>query len=318
VIIRQSDLASFQRCAQEVKLRRLAVEQGWAEPALSATLRGSVLHYAFMVLARLMHEGREDALEVALATFEHYWDPRHITELEGIDRPVDEWIGTDTWGGLLQRSLGNLRAAAAWLKRDKAVLLGLEHSFDVPIVIDGEEHTLHGTVDMLNLRMVNSRPELGIDDLKGYRRKKTRLDRATQWTVYSYASLQPQFWVPFYENAEVLEGFAEVVDRLDLRGLALYPPATPDERTVIPRVGRLLWAWDGFEVQSTGYRTDLHYAQLRAQLREYIGAVRHGVWPLTVDAHVCDYCPFGGLRADGSGLPICGDAPIPPRQEGIQ
>ena len=35
--IRQSDLASFQYCAQQVKLREQAVEQGWHQPILSAT-----------------------------------------------------------------------------------------------------------------------------------------------------------------------------------------------------------------------------------------------------------------------------------------
>lgn len=316
LVIRQSDLASFQYCAQQVDLKRRAKAQGWREPVLSATARGTVLHYAFQVLQKLHHEGREDALDVALATFERYWEPDRITELDGIDGPIDEWIGHDTWGGLLARSLNSLRQAYEWLKKERSVLLSLEHSFDVPIEIDGEVHTLHGTADRINLRMVNSRPVLGIDDLKGYRRKKTHLDWATQWTLYSYASLQPEFWTSFYDEG-VIDSFAEVMDRLHARGVTLYHgTSTRHDLEVIPRRGRLLWAWDGFQVQDTGYRTERHYARLRAQLRQYIRAVRYDVWPLTVDGHVCTYCPFNGL-AD-NGLPICGDAPLPPRQEGIQ
>ena len=308
VIIRQSDLASYQYCAQQVKLKKAAKADGWQEPVLSATARGTVLHYAFEVLQKLHHEGRADALDVALATFEHYWEPAHIGEIS--EGPVTEWIGHDTWGGLLQRSLGNLRAAYEWIKKDKSVLLGLEHTFDVPIVIDGEQHTLHGTIDRLALRMINSRPVIGVDDLKGYRRKKTHLDWATQWTLYSYASLQPQFWEPFYVDDAIAEGFAEIVDRLDRRGLAIYAASADDSREVLPRAGRLLWAWDGFQAVSTGYRTEAHYARLRAHLREYIKSVRADIYPLTVDGHVCSYCPFGNG--------ICGDAPLPARQEGIE
>lgn len=312
MIIRQSDLASYQYCAQQVKLKADAKRQGWQEPVLSATARGTVLHFAFEVLQRLHHEGREDALDVALATFEHYWEPTHIGEIS--EGPVTEWIGHDTWGGLLQRSLGNLRAAYEWIKKDKSVLLALEHTFDVPIVIDDEEHTLHGTIDRLALRMINSRPVLGVDDLKGYRRKKSHLDWATQWTLYAYASLAPEFWAPFYEDEAVVEGLADVVDRLDRRGLELYPGVhtlgEPTGTRTIPRAGRLLWAWDGFQVLDTGYRGEAHYGRLRAHLREYIKAVRADVYPLTVDGYICSYCPFGNG--------ICGGAPLPARQEGIE
>jgi hypothetical protein len=309
VIIRQSDLASYQYCAHQVKLKKAAKADGWAEPVLSATARGTVLHYAFQVLQKLHHEGREDALDVALATFEHYWEPSHIGDIS--EGPVTEWIGHDTWGGLLQRSLGNLRAAHEWIKKDKSILLGLEHTFDVPIEIDGEVHTLHGTIDRLGLRMVNMRPVLSVDDLKGYRRKKTHLDWATQWTLYSYASLQPEFWTAFYDEA-VIDGFAEVMDRLHGRGKTLYHGRSArHDLEVIPRRGRLLWAWDGFQVQDTGYREEPHYARLRAHLREYIKAVRADVYPLTVDGFICSYCPFGAAG-------ICGNAPLPTRQEGIE
>lgn len=306
--IRQSDLASFAYCAQQIKLTKQMAEQGYQRPVLSATARGSVLHFAFQTLQKLRHEGREDALAVALATFEHYWDPNHIQEVT--EGPVEIWIGHDTWGGLLARSLDSLRAADRWLQTEKSVLLGLEHSFDVPIVIDGEEHTLHGTVDRLNLRMVNARPVIGIDDLKGYRQQKFGLDWATQWTLYSFASLQPEFWEPFYTDDAIVEGFAEVVDRIDKRGMAIHESPSRGDKPLLPRRGRLFWAWNGFVVQDVGWRTDAHYARLRAHLREYIGAVRAGVYPLNVDAHICTFCPFS--------KGICGGEPLPARQEGIK
>lgn len=300
LVIRQSDLASYQWCAQQVHLREKAKAEGWHEPILSATAGGTVFHYAAQVLQKLHHEGREDALDVALATFARYWDPNHIGEIS--EGPVDVWIAQDTWGGMQARHQANLRAMYAWLKKERSVLLSLEHTFDVPIVIDGEEHTLHGTVDRLALRMVNARPVLAIEDFKTYRRKPEALDWNTQMTLYSFASLDPQFWTPFFENEVVLEGFSEVLDRLDARGLALWG----DSDNVIPRRGRILRAWDGFNVHEAGWRTEAHYARLKAHLREYIKARRAGVYPLTVDSHHCRFCPFNNG--------ICGDAPLPERQ----
>lgn len=305
MIIRQSDLASFQWCAQKVHLTERAKAEGWHEPILSATAGGTVFHYAAQVMQKLHHEGREDALDVALATFARYWDPEHIGEIS--EGPVDVWIAHDTWGGMQARHQANLKAMYAWMKKERSVLLSLEHTFDVPIVIDGEEHTLHGTIDGLRLRMVNSRPALGIDDLKTWRKKPDRLDWNTQATVYSWASLQPEFWAPFYENEVILEGFADVLDRLDARGLALF--GEQEGREVIPRRARFLRAWDGFVAHDAGWRTEAHYARLRAHLREYIKARRAGVYPLTVDGAHCTWCPFG--------KGICGDAPLPARQEDI-
>jgi|GEM_PF-3449114 len=304
--IRQSDLASFQRCAQQVKLKEQAKEQGWHEPILSATAAGTVMHYAFQTLQKLHHEGREDALDVAIATLQRYWDPSNISMIS--EGPVDVWIANDTYHGMLRRHTENLKAADAWIRRDKSILLSIEHTFDVPIVIDGEEHTLHGTVDRLCLRMISGRPVLGVDDLKTWRKKHYYLDSNTQATVYSYASLQPEFWNSFYEDETVLESFHEVVERLSARGLQLYQGLRKD-LTVIPRRARFLRAWDGFEVNDAGWREEPHFARMRAQLREYIAARRAGVYPLTVDGSICRFCPFN--------LGICGDVPGPQRQEGI-
>lgn len=298
--IRQSDLASFQRCAQQVKLNKAAQVNGWRPDILSATARGTVWHYAFMVLQKLHHEGREDALPVAIATFEQYWDPSNISQIS--EGPVDVWLPRDSWGGLRKRSIEALRGAYEFLNRDKSILLAVEHSFNVPIEIDGETHTLHGTVDRLVLRMIERTPVLGIDDAKTGQ-IKSHLDSATQWTVYAFASQDPCFWGDFDS-----EGFEEVERRLGARGVQLY--RSHEDLPLIARRGRWLAARDEFAVKDCGWRTEAHYARLRAQLREYVAAVRADVYPLTVDGAICQYCPWN------SG--VCGNAPIPLRQEGIE
>lgn len=302
--IRQSDLASFNYCAQRMKLDRLAQGRGEQAPVLSATARGTVIHHALQLMGQLHHEGREDALEVAKATFDYYWEPENVHLLVG--GPIDTWIGKDTWVGLKSMSHRALEGAYNFLEAEakRSILLALEHSFWVPIEIDGETHTLHGTVDRLSLRTYYKKPYLSIDDWKSGR-EATYLDWATQWTLYAYASQNAAFWSDFVDS----EGFQEIEERLNARGLQLYD--SPDDLPLIERRGRWLSVRDGFKERDCGWRTEQHYARLKAQLREYIKAVRADIYPLTVDGHVCNYCPW-------SRSGDCGDAPLPERQVGIE
>lgn len=302
--IRQSDLASFNYCAQQLKLNRAAEARGRPRPVLSATARGTVIHHALQMMGKLHHEGREDALSVAKATFDYYWEPDKVPELVG--GPIDAWIGKDTWVGLKSQSHRALEGAYDFLQKEdkRSVLLALEHSFWVPIEIDGEWHTLHGTVDRLALRTYYKRPYLSIDDWKSGR-EATYLDWETQWTLYAYASQHPAFWSDFTDS----EGFQEIEQRLIDRGVQLYN--SPDDLPLIGRRGRWLSVRDGFKERDCGWRGEEHYSRLKAQLREYIKAVRADIYPLTVNGHVCNYCPWGR-----SGE--CGDAPLPERQDGIE
>lgn len=298
--IRQSDLAAFQRCGMQQHLYEEAQAGGQRGENLSATVFGTVVHHALQVLEKLHHEGRQDALDVALATFTHYWMPENIEQLE--PGGIDVWLPRQTYGGLRERGLRGLRDYYDVLKVDNGILLALEHTFEVPIEIDDEWHTLTGTVDRLALRFDSKRkPQLSIEDFKTG--KKPRFLRyATQWTVYSYASLQPNFWAEFTSPE-----FDDMLRRLAARGHDLIP--TPDQLTVLPRKGRWLSLQDGFAMSDAGWRTEHDYARLRVQLREYIKARRFEVRPLTVHGEVCTYCPFARNGA-------CGGVPIPELDEG--
>jgi len=297
VRIRQSDLATFQRCAQQVKLGRT---YGGGE-TLSATVFGTVFHYALMVLEQLHNAGREDALQVAEQTFLYYWEPDHVPELQESqgDAPVgiQVWLPRTSYGGYRDRGLRGLRLYYnEVLTVDTGILLAVEHTFEVPWDVDGEVHTLTGTVDRLALRWHNRQPYLSVEDAKTGK-KPTYLRFATQWTLYSAASTKPEFWVDFNDPA-----FNELHQKLADKKLDLME--NPDNFPVIPRRGRWLSFRDGFSIHDAGWRTEADYRRLTVHLREYIKANRADVFPLTVSGEVCTYCQF-------SRNGMCGGEPLP-------
>ncbi len=300
--IRQSDLGAYHRCAQQQHLYRQAAEGGQRGENLSATVFGTVVHYAVMILEQMHHEGRADALEVSLATFRHYWDPANLPQLE--PHGIDVWLPRNTYGGMRERALRSLRDYYEILLRDDGILLGLEHTFTVPIDIDGETHELTGTVDRLAIRLYKRNPILSVEDFKTGKRP-THLRFATQWTVYSYASTHPAFWMDFVIQQD--DGFEKVLQWLDKRNTDLYH--TPAALPLIPRRGRWLSLTDGFESVDAGWRAEADYGRLKVHLREYIKAQRADVHPLTVSGHTCIYCPF-------SRNGVCGGVPLP-ELEGI-
>lgn len=309
MLIRQSSLASFSYCAQRWEYESRAkndpsMPQG---ERLSATIAGSVFHYVLEVMQRMVHEGRDDALETALATFDYYWDPAHTAEI--CEGPPTVWMPRQTWGGVRSQSKLVLPEAYEWMSKgvgSKDVLLGTEVSFDIPFYLPGddEEHTLHGTIDRLVLRMIDRRPVLGIDDWKTGKRP-FHLQYATQWTAYSWASLHPAFWTQFME----VPGFDELEERLlAKRGFSLYP--APDDKPVVARRGRWLAVRDGaFKAHDAGWRDEQHYRRLMLMIQQYVAARRLGVHPLTTDTEKCRYCPFNQICGD--------DAPIPTYQIGV-
>jgi len=285
--IRQSDLASYARCARQVKLETLDISEGRRPDNLSATAFGTVIHHAAQVLEQLHHEGRDDALERAVATFEHHWHHDNIETL--VPGGIDQWLPRQTYGGLLIRGRENLRTYHAALQHDAGRLLALELTFGVPIRLqwpDGssEDHELTGTVDRLALRVTGRKPYLSVDDFKSGA-KPTYLRHALQWTIYGWASLWPEFWAHWEPDQLAL-----IQDPLRKRGLALY--FDDSGLPVIPRRGRWIALRDAFGIHDCGWRTPADYARMRAALQQYIAAVRADIYPLAISGQTCTYCPF--------------------------
>lgn len=299
--IRQSDLNAAQRCFQQ---KHLLDEQlkatGVRGQTNSMTVFGTVVHYAVQILEQHHHAGRDDALDVALATFEHYWEPDNIRQLE--PQGINIWLPSTNYSQLRQRGRKALKDYYERLKLDQGMLLALEYTWTVPIEIDNQPHELTGTADRLCLRVGAKGPYLSVEDFKTGKRP-TYMRQLVQWTVYSYASTQPQFW----------EGFGEaiqpVVHQLQHRRgnkFTLWHDNT--SLPLIPRRGK----WINMGQQGTvsfhdvGWRNETDYARLRVQLREYINAHTHNVYPLTLVGEVCHYCPFSRNGGCG-GVPISED-----------
>lgn len=303
--IRQSDLNSFQRCGMQKHLRDQKKATGEKEgDNLSATVFGTVMHHATQVMETLHHEGREDALDTAKATFAHYWMPDNLPNLPGCEGGIDVWLPKQTYGGLRERGLHTLRDYYEVLCKDTGRLLALEQYFEVPHVIPGdpEEHVLTGTADRLSLRVFGprKRPYLSIDDFKSGK-KPSRLRYAVQWSMYGKASLHPEFWRPFGD------AITPIVEALHKKKLALWDDGSG--LPIIARRGRWISLTEGAQLSDAGWRGPHDYARLDVALREYVKAQRADVHPLTLSGEVCEYCPFA---RNGD----CGGVPIPEIEDG--
>lgn len=281
--IRQSDLASFARCAQEKRLKDLQRDGllPKAPEQLSNTAYGSVMHHAVRIMEEYHHRQLDDPLGHAQATFEYFW---HAENIDAICPPVTIWTPRQTWSGLLRKGLRTLEIYWEHLRRDNGRLLGLEVSFTLPYPLDGVMHELHGTIDRLSVRRA-SRAYLNVEDFKTGK-DYLGLRWNTQFTVYSWATLQPGFW-----------------DAWGAEGPALY-----ERFRLAPRRGTWISLRDGAKRSDAGYRGDLDYARMDVALREYVRAVEAGIYPLTLMGSVCRFCPF----REG----ICGGVPVPEESYG--
>lgn len=289
LIIRQSDLGSYTRCPQQKKLSDKVQAEGRREQTLSATVYGTVVHHALETLERLHHQGRADALEVALATFNHYWLPENIGDLE--PGGIDVWLPRTTYGGFREKGRRVIEDYYDLLKTDDSVLLALEYQFSVPIWIDGRQHTLTGTLDRLSRRIKFRKPYLNVEDHKTGK-VPTYLRYNMQFTAYCYASTRPEFWTGFDDPEAAYE-------------------ATKDW----PRRGTWI-DLQKIKKMDAGFRTEQDYRRLQVALREYVKAVEHDVYPLNMKGDTCMFCPFARDNVVTGEPAECGGVALPELDEG--
>lgn len=246
---------------------------------LSATAYGTVVHHSLQVMETLHHDGREDALEVAQATFAHYWDPENIGELTP---PVDEWIARQSYASLARKGDESLAQYYDYLCQTPSQLLGLEINFNIPYEIDGTWHEISGTVDRLSVRKYNGKSYLSIEDFKTGK-KPTFLRYNMQFTVYSWATTQREFWDPWDDGDARFAAY----QRMGRRGT--WVSLKDNKRS------------------DAGWRAERDYERMRVALAEYVRAVELDVYPPTLSGDVCNYCPFRD---------ICCGVPVPDEEYG--
>lgn len=288
--IRQSDLSSYGRCAQEKHLKDLARAGLVKRPSnLSRTVYGTVMHHALQILETEHHAKNPRALEIAKSTFAYYWTPDNLPELAGshpeLIHGIDEWLPRDTYGGMRSRGLQALDDYYALLSTDDSELLALELQFHVPVDLgDLGIHTLTGTLDRLCVRKFKNKKYLSIEDFKTGK-QPAWLRYSVQWTVYSFAARHPDFWLPWEDEAQAMhERWKDVAHR---------------GRWIDVRLNKVVDA---------GWRSQQDYDRLMVALREYVKAVNAEIYPLTMTGETCLYCPF----RDGT----CGGVPVPDEDAG--
>ena len=285
MIIHQSDLGSFGRCAAAFGYQ-LA---GLPRRQTSALAFGTVMHYALEVLEteRLNGASMDSALEKATETFLWYWNPANI---EVLTEPVspDGWIMKQSYNGLRAQGVRSLKQYAAMVRDMAEEILALEFSFQVPIQGTwdeelGEPHVLVGTIDRLTAKYMRGYDVLGFDDYKTGKQSKY-LRQNLQFTAYAYASTQKEFWVGWRGE----DGFRN-------HGEALYERFKDSARH-----GRWINMKD-ISIADAGFRGPLDYHRLAVAVEQFAASVKAEIFPLTLVGEVCTFCDYRAVCA-GSGV----------------
>lgn len=287
MLIHQSELASFARCAAQVGYTRA----GWRDDTNSAAAFGSVMHHALHVFERERNTGTDfgDAVQMALETFVHYWNPLNI---ESITEPVppDGWLPRQSYAEMRSRGIESIKKYCDLVRYDDLELLAIEYGFVVPIVGTwdddlGEPHMLGGTIDRLAMRHYKRQLCVAVDDWKtgkDYRHLRHNL----QFSAYCYATTQQEFWVGYRGE----DGFGEE------RGTELYLRGLDAPRRATWINLRL------FKFQDAGWRGPIDYARFALAVEQYVATIKADIFPLTVSGETCTYCPFR-KSCGGTGLP---------------
>lgn len=298
MLLHASDLVAWGRCAAQYGYRRA----GLASKTNSAAAYGSVMHVAIEVLERRLWELRPlhpnstafrdeyaRAVDEALATFWFYWHPHNIDKVcEPV--PPDGWLPRTGYAELRQKGAEAIRQYADLRRTSDDELLALEYAFVVPLhgtwdEVEGGPHYLGGTVDRLAIKHYSGQPTVGIDDFKTSMYEPRFLRHNLQFTAYSYASLQPEFWVGSHGE----EGFGPK------RGQPLY------ERTKL--LGRRsTWiSLQKVKFIDAGVRGDIDYRRLALAIEQLAASVRADIFPLSISGENCRWCEFRSI-CGGTGI----------------
>lgn len=252
--VRQSDLSSYMRCPKQYWFDREGIYPREQSSALSF---GTAIHEAVLE----MEVARD--LQVGLNHFNKIWN-----DLEGHDLAYDYLLPRNSHEGYRNMATQILEDWWQIIQWDQDVVIGREHYFEVPFGKRG--HTLTGTVDKVTLRMVGSSQVVLISDYKTGAKAPTRdyLRQNVQFTVYSYASTQPEFWRTIPGGLEIMEN---VKDH--------------------PRVGEWVHLRGPRRIDA-GPRIQRDYNRLEMAVDALEDATTLGVFMPNLAGDVCEYCPF--------------------------
>lgn len=229
-------------------------------PQHAKTTYGTCQHDA---LELLNNTGDVDA---AVARFKETWEEPGILKAE-----IDVWPQNTSWGDLKQRGIASILKFHEDNSWEGRIVVASEHSFLVPF----GEHTLSGLVDYLEIIGKGKKRSLRVMDLKtsSYKPSHLQLRFNIQFTLYIYASEQPEFWEDIPHGEEL---FAEFEGQ--------------------PREAYWYSLWDQ-RMTEVGTRTDLDIMRLYRVALEIENAIEKEVYVPSISGVACLYCPYDHLCA---------------------
>lgn len=254
MIIRQSTIKQFMECA----LRYRFASEGAEREQSSAMSFGTVIHDAVL----RMEIAPTNNLAVGLVRFDEMWD-----DLAAFDLDYDYLIprySHDTYRDLGHRILRDWWVLVQW---ESDIVLAREYTFSVPI----GTHTLTGTVDKLSIRPLKGGGyAILVSDYKTSAKAPTRdyLFHDIQFSTYSYASTQPEFWINIPNGDDL---FAKYVD--------------------VPRIGEWVHLRAPRRI-SAGERNEMHYNRLKYTIDQIELSVALGIFVPDISGASCEFCEF--------------------------
>lgn len=186
-----SRLKTWQTCQAQAKFKYVDLLPGGPQNAKASF--GTIVHKV------LEDHANHRNLDRAVEQFKDLWqNPEKL----GVEPQV--WPKFTTYGGLKERGILVIQAYHDAMKWDEVEIVATEQEFVVPF----GRHELHGFIDRLDIRRSgNGRKLLRVVDYKTNARKpnKSELYVDPQFTIYIYATLQPEFWEQVIDGAKWYE-----------------------------------------------------------------------------------------------------------------
>lgn len=261
LIIRQSMMKNWQKCPLLIRWER----EGLQREQSGSLIYGSIIHDCVLWM-----EVNQD-LDGAIDRFKQFW-----TYPEQLDPEyrVDYYVKGTSWTKFMEKGPDLLTKWWAIISWETDLVLGREYEFNVPI---GNGHILHGTIDKLTVRW-NAATEQWIilcSDYKTNNKVPTYgyLEEDLQFTAYSYATMQPEFWFGMFPGNAV-------------KGLELW-----EKYKDFPRHGEWVQLSAGKRMDA-GIREERHYNRFIMACNQMADSIDMGIYVPTLSGESCRYCEF--------------------------
>lgn len=209
--------------------------------------------------------------EAARERFNHTWENPDVLGVA-----PDYWPRFTDFAGLRKKGLEILEKYHENQKWESREIIATEHKFCVPI----GDHYISGVVDLLEVKKTKGgKKALRIVDYKTNSKQPTKeaLFMDIQFTVYVYASMQPEFWLGFGDDPK-------------------YPPM-PNGEELYERfdgmIRKAIWyhLWQNKEIV-VGDRDDDDFMRLYRCITSVVEAIEKEVYVPNISGDSCTYCSF--------------------------